>query len=111
MPQWSTGGGVLDVEVIGRHRFEDACGADLVTASAWRTDTDPRYAEVQTGGEAAFAMFMAEKLPELLEICRSCSGVIVGGFVGSAAILTDTANAPIVSRGSAIPDKLVSRRT
>ena len=26
------------------------------------------YAEVQTGGEAAFAVFMAEKLPELLEI-------------------------------------------
>ena len=26
------------------------------------------YAEVQTGGEAAFAAFMAEKLPELLEI-------------------------------------------
>ncbi|WP_420447450.1 hypothetical protein [Candidatus Palauibacter sp.] len=46
----------------------DACGADLVTASTWRTDTDPRCAEVQTGGEAAFAVFMAEKLPELLEI-------------------------------------------
>ena len=26
------------------------------------------YAEVQTGGDAAFAVFMAEKLPELLEI-------------------------------------------
>ena len=54
--------------MIRRHRPQDACGADLVTAAAWRSDTDPTYAEVQTGGEAAFAVFIAEKLPELLEI-------------------------------------------
>ncbi|WP_420447448.1 hypothetical protein [Candidatus Palauibacter sp.] len=54
--------------MIGTHRIEDACGVDLVTASTWRTDTDPRYAEVQTGGDAAFAVFTAERLRELLEI-------------------------------------------
>ena len=84
MPLWYTGGGVLDVEVIGRHRIEDACGADLVTVAAWRTDTEPRDPEVQAGREAAFAVFTAERLRELLEIAV---GAVEGVDIDRAVVM------------------------
>ena len=58
---------VLEMKRVERE--EQRLRADVIEPAKAQVEVLRRlYAEVQTGGDAAFAVFMAEKLPELLEI-------------------------------------------